>query len=182
MLGAHRISRVRAVRPPVASFCDTRQSSPNLPGADAFRRCPTFLPAAQPFMLSLPRPGECRMRAWFALAAAALLWATAGRAHAAGIDLLVVLAADVSRSVDDSEFQLQRKGYAAALTDPRVLKAIRATKTGRSACALSNGRARTTNRSCCHGPRSATRRMAAAPRPCPQGRPGLYPTLRRSRR
>src|SRR5579871_1512366 len=125
MLGAHRISRVRAVRPPVASFCDKRQSSPNLPGADAFRRCPTFLPAAQPFMLSLPRPGECRMRAWFALAAAALLWATAGRAHAAGIDLLVVLAADVSRSVDDSEFQLQRKGYAAALTDPRVLKAIR---------------------------------------------------------
>ena len=39
-------------------------------------------------------------------------------------DLEVILAADVSRSVDDGEFELQRKGYAAALTDPRVLTAI----------------------------------------------------------
>jgi hypothetical protein len=42
----------------------------------------------------------------------------------------VVLAADVSRSIDDGEFELQRKGYAAALTDPRVLKAIHSTKIG----------------------------------------------------
>ena len=41
-----------------------------------------------------------------------------------------ILAADVSRSIDDGEFELQRKGYAAALTDPRVLKAIHATKSG----------------------------------------------------
>jgi hypothetical protein len=40
------------------------------------------------------------------------------------VDLLLVLAADVSRSIDDSEFDLQRKGYAAAITDPRVLRAI----------------------------------------------------------
>jgi uncharacterized protein DUF1194 len=52
------------------------------------------------------------------------------QAKAPGVDLEVVLAADVSRSIDDGEFQLQRKGYAAALTDPRVLKAIRATKSG----------------------------------------------------
>jgi hypothetical protein len=39
-------------------------------------------------------------------------------------DLEVILAADVSRSIDDGEFDLQRKGYAAALTDPRVLTAI----------------------------------------------------------
>jgi len=39
-------------------------------------------------------------------------------------DLEVILAADVSRSIDDGEFELQRKGYAAALTDPRVLTAI----------------------------------------------------------
>src|ERR1700756_1115779 len=44
--------------------------------------------------------------------------------QAAGADLEVVLAADVSRSIDDAEFELQRKGYAAALTDPRVLTAI----------------------------------------------------------
>jgi hypothetical protein len=44
----------------------------------------------------------------------------------AGVDLEVILAADVSRSIDDAEFEMQRKGYAAALTDPRVLTAIHA--------------------------------------------------------
>ena len=47
-----------------------------------------------------------------------------GEARSAGVDLEVILAADVSRSIDDTEFDLQRKGYAAALTDPRVLAAI----------------------------------------------------------
>ena len=32
--------------------------------------------------------------------------------------LLLVLAADVSRSIDSEKFQLQREGYAAAITDP----------------------------------------------------------------
>src|SRR6478752_7326365 len=45
-------------------------------------------------------------------------------ARAETVDLLLVLAADVSRSIDDVEFNLQRKGYAAAMTDPRVLRAI----------------------------------------------------------
>ena len=35
-----------------------------------------------------------------------------------------MLAADVSRSTDDDEFNLQRKGYANAITDPEVLSAI----------------------------------------------------------
>ena len=47
-----------------------------------------------------------------------------GAARAESVDLLLVLAADVSRSIDDAEFNLQRKGYAAALSDPRVLSAI----------------------------------------------------------
>jgi hypothetical protein len=45
-------------------------------------------------------------------------------AHAENVDMLLVLAADVSRSIDDVEFNLQRKGYAAAMTDPQVLRAI----------------------------------------------------------
>jgi Protein of unknown function (DUF1194) len=45
-------------------------------------------------------------------------------------DLEVILAADVSRSIDDGEFELQRKGYAAAVTDPRVLTAIHARANG----------------------------------------------------
>ena len=62
--------------------------------------------------------------------AAALVWMAAiaagfgGGARAETVDLLLVLAADVSRSIDDDEFNLQRKGYAAAITDPEVLSAI----------------------------------------------------------
>jgi hypothetical protein len=55
-----------------------------------------------------------------------------GVSRGGDIDLEVILAADVSRSIDDGEFDLQRKGYAAALTDPRVLAAIR----GRSGAAI----------------------------------------------
>jgi Protein of unknown function (DUF1194) len=47
------------------------------------------------------------------------------------VDLLLVLAADVSRSIDSEKFQLQREGYAAAITDPRVLEAIRSGRAGR---------------------------------------------------
>src|SRR5438270_846372 len=46
------------------------------------------------------------------------------QARAETVDMLLVLAADVSRSIDDVEFNLQRKGYAQAMTDPRVLRAI----------------------------------------------------------
>jgi hypothetical protein len=53
-------------------------------------------------------------------------------AHAADdVDLLLVLAADVSRSIDDTKFQLQRDGYAAAISDPRVLDTIRSGRNGR---------------------------------------------------
>ena len=40
------------------------------------------------------------------------------------VDLLLVLAADVSRSIEQPKFQLQREGYAAAISDLRVLKAV----------------------------------------------------------
>jgi hypothetical protein len=41
------------------------------------------------------------------------------------VDLLLVLASDVSRSVDHPKFLLQREGYAAAISDPHVLDAIK---------------------------------------------------------
>jgi hypothetical protein len=53
-----------------------------------------------------------------------VLAATVARA-AETVDLLLVFAADVSRSIDQPKFQLQRDGYAAAITNPRVLDAIR---------------------------------------------------------
>lgn len=49
------------------------------------------------------------------------------------VDLLLVLAADVSRSVDQPKFELQREGYAAAIVNPRVLEAIRSGRNGRIA-------------------------------------------------
>ena len=49
----------------------------------------------------------------------------AGPARAAqAVDVALVLAADVSRSINDDEFALQRHGYAAAIADPRVIDAI----------------------------------------------------------
>src|ERR1700734_430906 len=64
------------------------------------------------------------------LVAAAILLPVAARA-AEDVDLLLVLAVDVSRSIDATKFQLQREGYAAAVADPHVLEAISAGRTGR---------------------------------------------------
>ena len=61
------------------------------------------------------------------LALAALLPAGPARpAEAPPVDLMLVLAADVSRSITDEKYELQRKGYAAAMSDPEVLRAIAA--------------------------------------------------------
>ena len=60
----------------------------------------------------------------FLAAILAAMLASAVPARAQKVDLLLVLAADVSRSINDDEFNLQRKGYSAALSDPRVLAAI----------------------------------------------------------
>jgi hypothetical protein len=58
------------------------------------------------------------------LALLALLSALPPARAAEPVDLLLVLAADVSRSVNQPKFQLQREGYAAAIADKRVLEAI----------------------------------------------------------
>jgi hypothetical protein len=49
------------------------------------------------------------------------------------VDLLLVLASDVSRSIDQAKFQLQREGYAAAIADKRVMEAITAGRNRRIA-------------------------------------------------
>jgi hypothetical protein len=40
------------------------------------------------------------------------------------VDLVLALVTDVSRSINDSEFELEKKGYATAFTDPDVIAAI----------------------------------------------------------
>ena len=58
---------------------------------------------------------------------------SAGASAAEAVDLRLVLASDVSRSVNDEEFDLQRKGYAQAFRDQRVFKAIKSGRLGRIA-------------------------------------------------
>ena len=70
-------------------------------------------------------------------AACLLLLAFAGPAQAAPppVDVALVLVTDVSRSIDDSEFQLEKKGYVTAFADPKVLSAIQGGPNGRIAVA-----------------------------------------------
>ena len=51
------------------------------------------------------------------------------------VDAALVLLTDVSRSIDDVEFKLEKEGYAAAFSDPRVLAAIAAGPNARIAIA-----------------------------------------------
>ena len=62
------------------------------------------------------------MRRRSLLAASAAL-ATTARATEP-VDLQLVLAVDVSRSIDEDEARLQREGYRNGVTDPRVIEAI----------------------------------------------------------
>ena len=67
-------------------------------------------------------------RVWLAVSMALLALAAGALgppARAAqAVDVALVLAADVSRSINDGEFALQRRGYAAAIANPRVIEAI----------------------------------------------------------
>lgn len=72
-----------------------------------------------------------------ALLAAVLAFPTAPAAPqpAREVDLQLVLAVDISYSMDPEEQRLQREGYIQALTAPEVLEAIRKGLTGRIAVA-----------------------------------------------
>ena len=54
-----------------------------------------------------------------------LLFGVASSRASEKVDLLLVLAADISHSVDTEKFKLQREGYGKAITDRGVLSAIR---------------------------------------------------------
>jgi Protein of unknown function (DUF1194) len=74
--------------------------------------------------------GSLRRSAGLLTIVIALLVLAPARA-AEKVDLLLVLASDVSRSVDADKFELQRRGYGHALSDPRVIEAIRSGTNGR---------------------------------------------------
>ncbi len=58
------------------------------------------------------------------------------RADPLPVDLELVLAVDVSRSIDDEEYALQKEGYAQAFVNPSVLNAIKESSHGRIAVTL----------------------------------------------
>ena len=60
----------------------------------------------------------------------ALLVFGAHNTAAQDLELELVLLADASGSIDQAEIEFQRQGYADAITDPRVLTAIRSTAYG----------------------------------------------------
>ena len=49
----------------------------------------------------------------------------AAQADPDAVDVLLVLAVDVSRSIDEDEARLQREGYRNAVAHPRVVEAVR---------------------------------------------------------
>jgi hypothetical protein len=57
--------------------------------------------------------------------ALAFAWLAGAAEAAPAVDVALVLAVDTSGSIDASEFELQRAGYAAAFRDQRVIEAIR---------------------------------------------------------
>src|SRR5262245_1557891 len=70
------------------------------------------------------RSWQCHLAPVAALCLAlALLAAPLARAQG-NVDLQLVLAVDVSGSVSEARFELQKRGYVAAFRDPRLLQAI----------------------------------------------------------
>jgi Protein of unknown function (DUF1194) len=74
-------------------------------------------------------------RPWFLLSCLLLPAAAPAAVDRPAVDVTLVLVTDVSRSIDDSEFQLEKQGYATAFSDPRVLAGIRGGPSGRIAVA-----------------------------------------------
>nr|WP_294505399.1 DUF1194 domain-containing protein [uncultured Rhodopila sp.] len=56
-------------------------------------------------------------------------------ALAEDVDVALVLVTDVSRSIDDTEFKLEKDGYASAFSNPKVLEAIQGGPAGKIAVA-----------------------------------------------
>ncbi len=89
----------------------------------------------------VPRDGErgrMKRRSFLAatLAAPALLHPRLARAEAEPVDVELVLAVDVSRSVDAEEQELQLRGYEAAFRDPRLIEGILGGPLGSIACTM----------------------------------------------
>jgi hypothetical protein len=73
--------------------------------------------------------------AWMPLLAGLLLLLAVRPVRAEDVDVALVLVTDVSRSVDDIEFKLEKDGYASAFTNRKVIEAIQGGPLGKIAVA-----------------------------------------------
>src|SRR5690349_23100563 len=73
--------------------------------------------------------------AWMLFLAGLLPLLAVTPVRAEDVDVALVLVTDVSRSVDDSEYKLEKDGYASAFTNPKVVEAIQAGPLGKIAVA-----------------------------------------------
>ena len=74
-------------------------------------------------------------RIFVTLSAALCLLLAGTPARADDVDVALVLVTDVSRSIDDTEYTLEKNGYASAFTNDRVLEAIHGGPAGKIAVA-----------------------------------------------
>ena len=81
------------------------------------------------------RPVLAVARRWLLAASLCVAPVVDARAATQPVDVALVLVTDVSRSIDDAEFQIEKQGYAAAFSDPRVIAAIQGGPAGRIAVA-----------------------------------------------
>ena len=79
----------------------------------------------KPPTLALARPGRRTVLAAAASLAGGLPAPRRARAQGDPVDVALVLAVDVSRSVDEEEARLQREGYRTAVSDPKIVEAVR---------------------------------------------------------
>ncbi len=77
----------------------------------------------------------CLLARWFLAAALAIVSSVPVFAQDKHVDVELVLAVDVSASIDAQQAQLQREGYVSALTDDSLIARIRAGFLGRIAVA-----------------------------------------------
>ena len=70
---------------------------------------------------------------WLAAGALMATHPISAQARPVPVDLELILAVDVSGSVDEEEAQLQRQGYVAAIADPEIVRAITSGMLGRIA-------------------------------------------------
>src|SRR5690349_18118088 len=73
--------------------------------------------------------------AWMLFLAGLLPLLAVTPVRAEDVDVALVLVTDVSRSVDDSEFKLEKDGYTTAFTNVKVLEAIQGGPIGKIAVA-----------------------------------------------